>query len=45
MKLKKWEEEIKRKDWKYETRNTYMIFRNMIQQNLLVIIFIRVKSI
>ena len=29
--IKEWEEKIKWKDLKYETKNTYMIFSNMKQ--------------
>ena len=43
--IKKWEEKIKKKDLKYDTKNTYMIFSNMKQQNLFVIIFILAKLI
>ena len=29
--IKKWEEKINRKDLKYETKNTHLLFRNMKQ--------------
>ena len=29
--IKKWEEKIERKDLKYKTKNTHMIFSNMKQ--------------
>ena len=40
--IKKWEGKIKRKDLKYETKK-YMIYRNTIQLDLLVKVFILVK--
>ena len=41
--IQKWEEKSKRKDLKYETKNTYMIFSNMKQKHLLVKVLILVK--
>ena len=29
--IKNWEEKIKRKDLKYETKNAHMVFRNLKQ--------------
>ena len=44
--IKKWKEKVKRKDLKYETKNTYMTFNNMKQQDhIMVIIFILAKLI
>ena len=46
MKLKKWKNKIKRKHLKYETnRYINMIFNNLKQKDLLVIIFILVKLV
>ena len=41
--VKKWESKISRKDLKYETKNSLIIFSNMKQYDLLVIIFISTK--
>ena len=43
MKLKNGSKKQKKKDLKYDTKNTYMIFSNMKRQNLFVIIFILAK--
>ena len=43
--VKKWESKISRKDLKYETKNSLIIFSNMKQYDLLVIIFISTKLV
>ena len=43
--IKKLEVKIKRTDLKYETKYMYMIFNSIIQEDLLVIIFILAKLI
>ena len=44
-KIRKWEKKTKRKDLKMKQKNTHMIFTNMKQKVLLVIIFIPAKLV
>ena len=43
--IKIWESKIKEKYLKYEKKIKFMVFSNMIQENLLVIVFILVTLI